>query len=603
VNARERDREGWWRRIQPVLNKELGWFGIPVKPKAAQIIERAELPRETKALVQRVVKRTRLRRSEKRDVARELCGHFLDGIESGAEVSELIRLFGDEKAAAKLIRRGKLRNRGIIWKSWIAIRWGALGVVGVFLCAYVIFAVRLALSERVISRDYLAEFNAPALAVPVEERGWTILEGLDLHELRTTWRDSTKYLQEIAVAEPGTVGWRFGAEIVNDYRDELEAIREAAAKPRLAKAVKLTGPVINSSDGFMVWWRLSTTWDVEPAARLLEVDTRRAIHRRDGRTLSANMRAFAGLIRGAAESQLLIDAQFAIWLLAVQRDIIDDLLLRDPGLLSNSELAELAHLLGGVSAEATFSKGLAGERALLRNLIQRLYSDDGSGGGLVVPAALSELQWFLRASRSPPSHSVTATLFGPVASMVMPSRREVEQLADRLFAASARRISTPVSEWQAEPALRELDGIESSWIRKSTYGPILEFLPPSTDLAIIKESATQQNDATLVAIALELYRRRNNEWPNSLGELVPEYLPAVPIDRFSGGPIGYTIVNGMPLLYSVGADHDDDGGRAPAPTENALVPEYRHFAEWASQATKGAALPDGDWILWPPQKD
>ncbi|WP_206171084.1 hypothetical protein [Phragmitibacter flavus] len=50
--------------------------------------------------------------------------------------------------------------------------------------------------------------------------------------------------------------------------------------------------------------------------------------------------------------------------------------------------------------------------------------------------------------------------------------------------------------------------------------------------------------------------------PMSLEELVPKYLEAVPKDPFTGEPIGYNAAHG--LIYSVGLDLKDDGGR---PTE------------------------------------
>ena len=47
--------------------------------------------------VRNVVKRTRLWRREKIEVTYELIAHFLDGIEAGTPIDELIENFGDEK--------------------------------------------------------------------------------------------------------------------------------------------------------------------------------------------------------------------------------------------------------------------------------------------------------------------------------------------------------------------------------------------------------------------------------------------------------------------------------------------------------------------------
>jgi len=66
---------------------------------------------------------------------------------------------------------------------------------------------------------------------------------------------------------------------------------------------------------------------------------------------------------------------------------------------------------------------------------------------------------------------------------------------------------------------------------------------------------------TFTAIALERYRLRHGRPPNDLAALVPDFLPAVPIDLMSGRPLAYLLTaGGASTLYSVGEDGRDDGG-------------------------------------------
>lgn len=58
-------------------------------------------------------------------------------------------------------------------------------------------------------------------------------------------------------------------------------------------------------------------------------------------------------------------------------------------------------------------------------------------------------------------------------------------------------------------------------------------------------------------VGLTAYQRANGELPASLDALVPDYLPAVPEDRFDGQPIRYS--RERALVYSVGEDFTDDG--------------------------------------------
>jgi hypothetical protein len=69
-------------------------------------------------------------------------------------------------------------------------------------------------------------------------------------------------------------------------------------------------------------------------------------------------------------------------------------------------------------------------------------------------------------------------------------------------------------------------------------------------------------------IALERYRNRHGEYPDSLDALAPEFLPSLPIDPWSGKGLGFVRVDPKAdpqgrefLLYSVGADGDDDSGQ------------------------------------------
>ena len=66
--------------------------------------------------------------------------------------------------------------------------------------------------------------------------------------------------------------------------------------------------------------------------------------------------------------------------------------------------------------------------------------------------------------------------------------------------------------------------------------------------------------AAEAAIAAELFRRATGALPGALGPLVPEYLPAVPIDPFSGREIRYLKAADRVVVYSVGLNEQDDGG-------------------------------------------
>lgn len=66
-------------------------------------------------------------------------------------------------------------------------------------------------------------------------------------------------------------------------------------------------------------------------------------------------------------------------------------------------------------------------------------------------------------------------------------------------------------------------------------------------------------------MAIERFRLREGRLPKMLDELVPDFLASVPSDPFGGGPLRYRADETEYLVYSVGPDGVDDGGRSQAP--------------------------------------
>ncbi len=85
--------------------------------------------------------------------------------------------------------------------------------------------------------------------------------------------------------------------------------------------------------------------------------------------------------------------------------------------------------------------------------------------------------------------------------------------------------------------------------------------------ATVKD-ATDRAEASFViaALGIEMYRRAHQQQlPESLSELIPEYLRMVPIDPFDGKEIRYKQNGKGYLLYSVDADGIDNGGEVRPP--------------------------------------
>ncbi len=67
-------------------------------------------------------------------------------------------------------------------------------------------------------------------------------------------------------------------------------------------------------------------------------------------------------------------------------------------------------------------------------------------------------------------------------------------------------------------------------------------------------------------LAIRAYSLQRGRKPAKLDDLVPDYLPEVPKDPFSGKELVYRVTPTGYLLYSVGVDGKDDGGKSCGPT-------------------------------------
>jgi len=56
-------------------------------------------------------------------------------------------------------------------------------------------------------------------------------------------------------------------------------------------------------------------------------------------------------------------------------------------------------------------------------------------------------------------------------------------------------------------------------------------------------------------------------WPESLDELVPAYIDAVPLDPFDEKPLRYKVEADRIVVYSIGENEVDDGGDLERPEE------------------------------------
>jgi type II secretory pathway pseudopilin PulG len=86
---------------------------------------------------------------------------------------------------------------------------------------------------------------------------------------------------------------------------------------------------------------------------------------------------------------------------------------------------------------------------------------------------------------------------------------------------------------------------------------LLPAFVPATEAAARSQAILQAADA---GIAVEQYRREHGALPNSLADLAPKHLAAVPVDPYTGQPMFYKVTPEGFAIYAVGKNGVDDGG-------------------------------------------
>lgn len=97
---------------------------------------------------------------------------------------------------------------------------------------------------------------------------------------------------------------------------------------------------------------------------------------------------------------------------------------------------------------------------------------------------------------------------------------------------------------------------------KHKYYILSTMLLPGLKSAVVRNATSlAQIRSTQTALAIERFRAANGRLPRQLDELVPQFLSAIPTDPFDGQPLRYRRLNIGYVVYSVGSDGQDNGGR------------------------------------------
>lgn len=265
-------------------------------------------------------------------------------------------------------------------------------------------------------------------------------------------------------------------------------------------------------------------------ARMLQLEALTRAHRGDAHGAALSLRTMWRLGESLENDPLLISQLVRIAIDGMMTGQLETLMATME--FSDDDLRAIQAELRGADFSDGLRRSLRGERALGFHAIQHYDQAEASLGVKPTPLASPLLR--------------------------MESAFYLEQMAKVIEAADAplpqtrlgvQKVDAELSELQHRPILRRLG--------TSMTSMLLPALGSAADASCRAQARAETADA---AIAAELFRRSKVRPPESLAELVPEFLPAVPVDPFDGQPLRFIRRGDELLIYSVGYNNADDGG-------------------------------------------
>ena len=493
--------------------------------------------------------------------------------------------------------------------------WAFIILLFCLTAIWLIFALGSWNQRIVMDFDYLEDLNAPAQAVPESERAWPPLRQA-LLDLDLQGRSSFMEFLD-GFSQDSSEDWVPEWFDLNESR--LDPIREAVSREGLGfihvhgvpvgddRLVLLSG--FERDNAALLPAGVEKSLEA-PGFMALELDHRFA---RIPRGLARLLLRHAKKAAGEGESLLAVEDIVASLdlgrLVAQDRLLISQLvgysiyeralttcleLLTDPEApLDRPALEFLARVLD----DPRYRPGpidFHGEQAVLRDIIQRFYTSDGSGDGLL------DLDGFAAMSAAsgtqlplPLQVGVVRSIFGPLLASGGSTRAEVEAVARRCYevADDLQRQDVWALDWaEYDAAFGPLLVTQPGVFSSLKLFP-LNLVLPALDAAI---SASHQNrfryDFVRLIVALHLHRIDHGEWADTLQAMVPEYLSEIPRDPFDGESLRYRLVDGLPLIWSIGADRIDQSGATFDGSE---------ASRWLVPRRNDGLIGAEDLVLWP----
>lgn len=388
------------------------------------------------------------------------------------------------------------------------------------------------------SANTATEFMAAASLIEDEGESWVAFKEWHIPELEMIGDERARWieLQEAVVIEQSAALERF-APVDAKIRPTVDVVQADFGPWSALKAQVALGEAPDDPYSIL----LPSLHPVHDASKLLAADARVAATRRDYERALRQVVCLIGLSDAvAADGHCLVEYLVSVGIRMQAVSVVieaSDELACAPGELK-AQVIEL--LLDETAMHVGYVQAIEGETFMLMETMAAL--DDGR----ITIATLGE---------SAHNDSAAGRLLTYLAAPI--GRGDAAQIA-RYMAAFRAAADAPTF-----PAATQIVPSSDTVATLSFLDLFASMLLPSTE-RVAEAHYRSRTDRRLAATSLAIawYRAdHDDQWPESLEALVPQYLPDVPRDAVAANaPLRYDAARR--ILWSVGTDGLDDGGDA-----------------------------------------
>ncbi len=447
-------------------------------------------------------------------------------------------------------------------KCWYRLRNILIAVVAATLLmmgAAAHFVVEWLFPKANVSVDYGAQLMRMAEEAQAEgESGWALFEEAARIEEEVRGVLLERARRGEGVSQQLSYNALFGdnptEEDINVGRVALELMKERGVFDLTAKAAecpRFVRTLPTEEDRFLAWAVMEDRFRLTDLAGARRMALRSAIEEGD----QTEILAAAGEMLAMAEAQsgcpTVIDF---ICALSIRDNLVEEL---SPAVASRQLTAETCDALLGIIDTADFSPDieatLEGEHLVIKDTIQRIYTDDGNGDGRLIAREVNRLST---------DGSDDGDSWQQLTMSVFCNRAETTVMIDTIVSRLQEEAQVPIQDFEADG----IEAIVAGRLLGVKWALTEHLVSPLPKLFRLVVRDRFDLSGLRIMLALECHKASSGSYPTSHGELVPKYLSEVPPDVIVHADFVYRPITGPEgvqdyVLYSIGADGEDNGGQ------------------------------------------